>query len=335
MSGVAASSPQGRLITLAGSTAVGKTQVALHLANQLNGEIISVDSMQVYRALDIGTAKPSYEDRARVRHHLIDVVDLSASFDAAQFVLLANQAVAEIRARGRTPILCGGTGLYFKAFFSGLGEAPAGQPALRAELEATPLAELLRELAERDPVAYRSIDLQNTRRIVRALEVIRLTGKAYSLQRADWPGNLSKGLPGLPVFGLVRSSQDLRSRIEDRVDGMFRQGLVSETESLLKAGLETNRTALQALGYRQVVEHLQGLRSLIETIALVKTRTWQLAKRQMTWFRRQLPVRWIEVSPAQSAEEVAGMLFKTFFSLPESLEQKGPGKSPDTRRKGI
>src|SRR5262245_22218552 len=159
------------LLRLAGPTAVGKSELALRLAEKLNGEIVSVDSMQVYRGLEIGTAKPSVEDRARVPHHLIDVVDLTESFDAAQFVRLANEAVAGIRARNRLPILCGGTGLYFKAFLQGLGEAPAANPTLRAELEATPLPQLLEELAMSDPASYEQIDRQNKRRVIRAVEV--------------------------------------------------------------------------------------------------------------------------------------------------------------------
>jgi len=303
----------GRVLAVAGPTAVGKTEVALLLAEKLNGEIISVDSMQVYRGLDLGTAKPARQDRARVRHHLIDVVDLSTAFNAAQFLGLANQAVEVIRGRGQLPILCGGTGLYFKAFFEGLGEAPAGEPELRAKLEATPIAELLRELAERDPVTYERIDRSNPRRIVRALEVIRTTDKPYSLQRSVW-SRPPEGLPEPTFFGLLRSPADLRQRIDARVDAMFKAGLVSETEALLKSGLAGNRTALQALGYHQVVEYLQGARSLPETIDLVKIRTRQFAKRQMTWFRRQLPVQWLHITPEQSADQIADAVRSQFMS---------------------
>jgi len=304
------------LLAIAGPTAVGKSEVALHLAEKLGGEIISVDSMQVYRGLDVGTAKPSTEERARIRHHLLDLVDITGAFDAAQFVSLANQAVEEILARGRLPILCGGSGLYFKAFFEGLGTAPIGISELRSELEKIPLPELLQELAERDPATYERIDRKNARRVVRAVEVIRLTGKPYSLQRADWSSPTAQPSQ-LPIFGLVRSSADLHQRIEDRVDAMFRRGLVAETDALLRAGLDRSRTAMQALGYRQVVEHLRGLHSLPETIALVKIRTRQFAKRQMTWFRKQLPMQWIAVQPDQPAEQIAEILrqFRLEFRL--------------------
>ena len=288
-------------LLLAGPTAVGKSEVALLLAGRLGGEIISVDSMQVYRGLDIGTAKPSAADRQRVPHHLIDVLELCEPFDAARFLELAWRAVNEIQGRGRQPILCGGTGLYFKAYLDGLGDAPPSDPALRAELERSPLPELLHELEQRDPATFEHIDRQNPRRVVRALEVIRLTGRPFSGQRAAWLGNSPEG----SVLALRRDATNLRTRIDARVDRMFEQGLVRETELLLDRGLDQNRTAMQAIGYRQVVEHLRGARTLSDTIAEVKRRTRQLAKRQMTWLRHQLPVRWIEVAPQENAESVA------------------------------
>ena len=251
-------------------------------------------------------------------HHLIDVVDVNEPFDAAKFVERARRAVAEIQSRGRVPILCGGTGLYFKAFLEGLGDAPPADAKLRAELEATPLADLLRELAERDPATYETIDRQNPRRVIRAIEVIRLTGKPFSSRRARWGdtpgepslepgatlGGRSTHSSGLAArsFGLMRSNADLHARINQRVDEMFRRGLVAETEQLLERGLAQNQTALQALGYRQVVEHLRGERSLAETIELVKIRTRQFAKRQMTWFRGQMDLEWIELKPGITPE---------------------------------
>lgn len=295
--------PLPQCLLLAGPTAVGKSDVALVLAEKLNGEIISVDSMQVYRGLNIGTAKPSLECRARVPHHLIDVVDLTEPFDAAQFLRGAHESIAQIVSRHRMPIFCGGTGLYFKALLHGLGSAPPASPNLRNELERLPTPELLRELAEADPVGYEHIDRNNRRRVIRALEIIRLTGMPFSRQRADW--RLTK--PNDPVLSLAitRSSVDLRRRIDSRVDEMFGLGLVSETEELLKRGLAQNQTAMQALGYRQVVEYLRGERSLSETVELVKVRTRQFAKRQMTWFRHQLPLNWLALDPTDTVNFVA------------------------------
>ena len=295
-------------IFLVGPTASGKSAVALELAEKVGGEIISVDSMQVYRGLDIGTAKPSAQDRTQVPHHLIDLVDLTELFDAAKFVELARRTEAEIRARNRVPIFCGGTGLYFKAYLEGLGEAPPSDPELRKRLEATPLEDLLSELSQRDPVTYERIDRQNPRRIIRALEVIRLTGKPFSQQRAEWQLPSTLNPQPSTLFGLHRSSSELHHRINSRVDEMFARGLVEETRELQKLGLEQNKTAMQAIGYRQVVEHLRGERSLAETIELVKTKTRQFAKRQMTWFRRQLEVQWLPVDVGTEASAVAEMI---------------------------
>ncbi|MGO9535595.1 MAG: tRNA (adenosine(37)-N6)-dimethylallyltransferase MiaA [Limisphaerales bacterium] len=316
-------SGNSRPVLLAGPTATGKSEIALRLAEQLGGEIISADSMQVYRGLDIGTAKPSPADRARVPHHLVDILDLTESFDAAQFTRLAHRAVAEIQSCGHVPVLCGGTGLYFKAFLEGLGDAPSADAKLRAELETMPLEKLLAELCERDPAAYEKIDRQNPRRVIRAVEVIRLTGKPFSAQQSRWgeiPGKpwraLLRQCPDSPkkqgsdealpsrnfFFVFTRSSSDLHARINARVDAMFRRGLVDETRELLKRGLAENKTAMQAIGYRQVVEHLRGERSLAETIELVKIRTRQFARRQLTWFRAQKNLEWIELQPDESLE---------------------------------
>jgi len=306
------------LAAIAGPTAVGKSEIALCLAELLNGEIISVDSMQVYRGMDIGTAKPSITDRARVPHHLIDVVDVATEFNVAQFVTLTRQAITDIRRRGRVPVLCGGTGLYFKALLHGLGPAPAGNLSLRAVLEGTPLPELLAELASSDPVTYERIDKHNLRRVVRALEVIRVTGKPYSEQRADW--SRQSDTNHFMVFGIIRDPAELRERIDERVDWMFASGLVAETRLLLERGLAKNHTAMQALGYRQVVEHLNGARSLPETVALVKTRTRQFAKRQMTWFRRQLPLHWIQPGSGDAPSRIA-------LEIAKALAPSVPGPS--------
>lgn len=285
-------------LLIAGPTAVGKSEIALTLAGRVGGEIISVDSMQVYRGLDIGTAKPSAVEQNQIPHHLIDVVDLTTPFDAARFVALAKPAALEIQSRHRTPVFCGGTGLYFKAYLDGLGDSPPANATLRAEIEATPPEELLRELEQRDPATFTKIDTRNLRRVVRAVEVIRLTGKKFSEQRAEWNSVPSSKAT---LFGLAREAADLRERINRRVDEMFARGLVKETRELLKCGLEQNRTAMQAIGYRQVVEHLRGERSLEETLELVKIKTRQFAKRQMTWFRRQLNVEWIRLDARTTA----------------------------------
>lgn len=295
-----------RPLLLAGPTASGKSAVALELAERLGGEIVSVDSMQVYRGLDVGTAKPSKDELARVSHHLVDVVALTEPFDAARFVRLANEAIREIEGRGRVPILCGGTGFYFNAWMGGLGSAPAPDPALRAELEALPLEALLDELARLDYATFDEIDTENRRRVVRAVEVIRLTGRPFSAQRATW-GDVPEAVRGR-CFGLHRERTDLHARIHARVDAMFARGLVAETRALLEQGLEANRTAMQAIGYRQVVEHLRGEYGLREAIERVKVKTRQFAKRQLTWFRGQMDLAWVDVArdelPAATADRI-------------------------------
>ncbi|HEY5912721.1 MAG TPA: tRNA (adenosine(37)-N6)-dimethylallyltransferase MiaA [Verrucomicrobiae bacterium] len=308
--------PQTRALCLVGPTAVGKTEVALLLAERLGAEIISVDSMQVYRGMDIGTAKPAAAERARVPHHLLDMVDLTQPFSVADFLRLSREALAQIQTRRHLPLFCGGTGLYFKALIHGLGETPPSNSRLRAELETAPIADLLAELARRDPVTFARIDQKNPRRILRALEVIRLTGKPYSAQRAGWTLLAHDPQSPLLILGLSRSPADLRRRIDQRVEDMFHRGLLAETSDLLTRGLAENKTALQALGYRQVAEHLRGLRSLPETVELVKIRTRQFAKRQMTWFRNQLRVRWLHLDAADSPPDTAAKLAREFTNGP-------------------
>jgi tRNA dimethylallyltransferase len=295
-------------VFLAGPTAVGKSEIALALAEKIGGEIITVDSMQVYRGLDIGTAKPTAEERRRVPHHLLDVCNLTEAFDAAQFTRRAHIAAAEIQSRGRTPIFCGGTGLYFKAFLEGVGEAPPGDAKLRAELEAAPLEQLLAELREHDPATFEKIDRQNPRRIVRAVEVIRLTGKPFYKQRATWHSATRHTPHATRLFCFTRSSEDLHQRINTRVDEMFARGLVDETRELLKHGLAENKFAMQAIGYRQVVEHLRGERGLAEAVELVKIKTRQFAKRQLTWFRRHGNCAWIELQTDETVKDVAAQI---------------------------
>lgn len=307
-------------IFIAGPTAVGKSALAVALAERLNGEIISVDSMQVYQGLDIGTAKPDRDERLRVPHHLIDVVPLTETFDAARFVQLARVAVAEIQSRGRLPIFCGGTGLYFKAYSEGLGGTPPADPALRTELETTPLEVLLEFLEQHDPATFERIDRQNPRRIIRAVEVIRLTNRPFSEQRSAWRAGAEETVAGVAgsvaasrCFGLQRPVEDLRRRIDLRVDAMFAHGLVAETQRLMDCGLAQNRTAMQALGYRQVVDYLQNKQTLPEAVEWVKIRTRQFAKRQMTWFRRQMALTWVASADERSPEALADRLIHDFL----------------------
>ena len=279
------------VIYITGATASGKSALAMRLANTLGGEIISVDSMQVYCGLNIGTAKPSSQEQNEIQHHLIDVAQLSEAFDAAQFVSLAQQALKLIWKRGRVPIFCGGTGLYFRALIEGLGESPPGDESLRDELAQMPIESLVTELSIKDPEAAKQVDLKNSRRLLRAIEVIRLTGRPYSEQRIGWD-NVDKAPQNL--FCISREVDVLNQRIHKRVDEMFNQGLVEETQTLIKKGLRNNRNACQALGYRQVLDLLDGKLDLENVVQQVKTKTRQFAKRQRSWFRNQMKCKFLE-----------------------------------------
>ena len=279
------------VIYITGATASGKSALAMRLANRLGGEIISVDSMQVYCGLNIGTAKPSSQEQNEIQHHLIDVAQLSEAFDAAQFVSLAQQALKLIWKRGRVPIFCGGTGLYFRALIEGLGESPPSDESLRDELALMPIESLVAELRIKDPEAAKQVDLKNPRRVLRAIEVIRLTGRPYSEQRIGW-NNVDKAPQNL--FCISRDVDVLNQRIHKRVDEMFNQGLVEETQTLIKKGLRNNRNACQALGYRQVLDLLDGKLDLENVVHQVKTKTRQFAKRQRSWFRNQMKCKFLE-----------------------------------------
>jgi len=292
----------GCSIYLAGPTAVGKTDFAVLLAETLNGEIICVDSMTVYRALNIGTAKPSPQQRARITHHLVDVAELNQEFDAAQFCSRAEKAEHEIRSRGKIPIFCGGTGLYFKTYIHGLDPTPIRQIERRLELETWDLARLVARLKNLDPRAALTIDLHNPRRVIRAVEIVESNKRPLDESRLFW-GHAAPLRRGLFYF-LNRSREDLVPRIESRVEEMFKLGLVGETRSLIEQGLLQNRTACQAIGYRQVIEHLQGKLSLPAAIDLVKIKTRQYAKRQVTWFKTQIGIQQIDAMPGDSSKMI-------------------------------
>jgi tRNA dimethylallyltransferase len=279
-------------IFIGGPTAVGKSAVAIELAGMLGAEILSADSMQVYRGMDIGTAKIKGQ-------HLVDICDITEHFDVKQYVALAGDLLARLH----RVIVCGGTGLYIRALRQGLFEGPGRDPALRARLEAMPASELFVELQRLDPKAASSIDRRNPRRLIRALEVVCATGKSIR----DFQTQTSA--TGV-VFCLNRDRHDLYARIQRRVDEQMAAGWLDEVRQLLERGLAGNPTAMQAAGYRELAAHLAGKLSLPEAVALVKTRTRQLARRQLTWFRREPGVIWIDVKPEEPPTETAGRIVR-------------------------
>jgi tRNA dimethylallyltransferase len=293
--------PRPVVLALVGLTATGKSELACRVAERIDAEVISADSMQVYRGMDVGTAKPSREQRARVRHHLIDVADPDDPMSAGRFAELARKAAADVEARGRPVILCGGTGLYARAFAGGLVEGAASDPELRARLEAREADDLYRELERRDPETARATPPQNKVRVVRALEALELTGRPVSQQRA------SHGFGDRPydvrwlALGLER--EPLWRRIERRVAHMFDAGLVDEVRRLHAAGYGPELRPLRAIGYREVGELLAGELREPEAREAIALATRQYAKRQRTWFNAEPGLRWLDAERPETELE--------------------------------
>ena len=288
------------LIALVGPTASGKTEVGIGLAQRLNGEIVSADAVAVYRGLTIGSAKPTAEEQARARFHLIDVASPDDDFTLADFERQANAAIADIRRRGKTPILVGGTGLYVRAVTATLTvpNVPP-QPALRerlwAEVEAAGAPVLHARLASVDPVSASKILVNDAKRIIRALEVWEVTGQPLSAFHTP------EGVRGVPkantrIFGLRWDRERLYRRIEARVDAMMAAGFLDEVRALLEAGYGPEQKSMQSLGYRHLLDHLVRNKPLAEAVEELKRDTRRFSKRQMIWFRADPQVHWIEVN---------------------------------------
>ena len=285
------------LIVICGATATGKSDLAISLAVELNGEIINADSMQLYKGMDIGTAKLSLKERKAIPHHLLDVLDVTEDASVAWYQRSARELVSSIESRGKTAIIVGGTGLYIKAILDDLN-FPDTDPAVRERLNE--LAEkiggpaLHEKLAKLDPAAALAIDAQNIRRVIRALEVIEITGRPFT---ANLPRVESTRYPQARQFGLVMDRERLANRIDERVERMWEKGLIAETEQLVHAGIRQGKTAQLALGYAQVLKYLAGEISEDEAKEDTKRATRQYARRQETWFSRDRRIQWI--SPTQ------------------------------------
>ena len=283
-----------KLVIILGPTGVGKSAVAAAVALEVGGEIINADSQEVYRHMDVGTAKPSLELRQKVPHHLIDVVDPDEEFNAALFRELAMKSAQEIWARGKRVILCGGTGLYLKALTRGLFVGPAKDPEIRGRLEQEARENGLSALYERlrrvDPDATFSIHPHDRQRIIRALEVFEQTGKAMSRWHREH-GFKEDPFETLKI-GLHRERKELYDMIHRRCEGMVAQGLVEEVRGLLDRGYRLDLKPLRSVGYRHVGLYLGGEMSLDDALALMQRDTRRLAKRQLTWFRADKEIRW-------------------------------------------
>jgi tRNA dimethylallyltransferase len=286
----------GPVLAVVGPTAAGKTELALELAGRLGAEVVSADAMLVYRGLDIGTAKPTVAQRARVPHHLVDLVDPGEEFSVARFQPLARAAIAEVLGRGRLPLLVGGSGLYFHAVVDDFVFPPTDQ-AVRGRLEAEAaevgLPAMYDRLAAADPAAAGRVQPGNLRRVVRALEVIELTGRPFSSFRGAMDAPVSRYR--LTVVGLDPGPETLRARVAERVATMAAAGLVEEVREL--AGRPLSRTARQALGYKELLDAMERGAPVSEALDAVVKRTRAYARRQLAWFRRDPRVRWSTLPP--------------------------------------
>jgi len=282
-----------KLVVIAGATATGKSSLSVQLAHAIDAEIINADSMQVYRGMDIGTAKISVEERQGIPHHMLDVLDVNQDSNVAWYQVRAREMIDEIHSRGKNVVMVGGTGLYIKAVIDELNfpdTDPMVRHTLNKEAEALGIDAMFARLEKLDPAAAIAIDRANLRRIIRALEVIEITGKPFT---ANLPREESIRYPEARQFGLVMDRELLSTRIDERVNAMFEEGFVEEVQKLIPGGLLEGRTAQRALGYSQIVSHLQGEVSLDAAIEETKRATRQYARRQETWFSRDARIKWI------------------------------------------
>ena len=281
------------VIIICGPTATGKSDLALEVAGLIDGEIINADSMQLYKGMDIGTAKLSVDERNGIPHHLLDILTIEEDASVAQYQTLARAAIDDIRARNKAAIIVGGTGLYIKSIIDEMN-FPETDPALRKKLENEAellgTAELYSRLRLLDPEAATAIEPANTRRIIRALEVIEVTGQPYS---ANLPSDTSLRYPEALHIGLAMERSSLAPRIEERVHRMWQSGLVAEVDTLIEAGLLRGSTAQRAIGYAQVIAMRNGVISESQAIEETIVATRQYVRRQETWFKRDPRIQWI------------------------------------------
>ncbi|HUU18362.1 MAG TPA: tRNA (adenosine(37)-N6)-dimethylallyltransferase MiaA [Sedimentisphaerales bacterium] len=296
----------GKMLLILGVTASGKGRLAFDLAQSLDAEIISIDSMKVYRRMDIGTAKPPAEARRCVKYHLIDIIEPSDSFSVAAFLDAASEAIKQTKSRNKKIIAVGGTALYIKALLYGLFKGPGTNQQIRAELkaraEAEGLVELYCELTNIDPVAAERINPNDSKRIIRALEVYQLTGKPISSLQKQWDRSDTKH--DWTIIGLQREKTDTSGRINKRVKKMIVAGFVDEVKCLLAEEKPLSRQARCAIGYAEIIEYLNGQISLEEVTELIKKNTRRLAKNQRTWFKTFKNVHWLDIEPDEPPEKI-------------------------------
>lgn len=301
-----------KTIVICGATATGKSDLAVDLAKEIGAEIINADSMQIYRGMDIGTAKLSVDERKGITHHLLDVLDVSQDATVAWYQELARKAVSEIHGAGRHVIIVGGTGLYIKSILDDLNFPDTDSQVrqrLTEEAKIFGIVSLFERLAQLDPAAAAAIDVQNERRVIRALEVIEITGKPFT---ANLPREDSSRYLDAMQFGLVMDRAELGARVEARIDRMWERGFVNEVDSLISLGINQATTARRALGYAQIIAMRAGEISEPAAIEDTKRATRQYVRRQETWFSRDARIQWI--SPSQPRLETVMMKINSAVS---------------------
>jgi tRNA dimethylallyltransferase len=297
-----------RILVIAGPTAVGKSALSIALAQRLNGEIISADSMQIYRCMDIGTAKATVEERASVVHHLIDIKDPSEEYSCADYATDARRCIDDILSRGKVPIFCGGTGLYIKqALCEAPVASPPSDPELRQMLETRSPEENYDELCKCDPESAKVIHPNNVRRVIRALEIYRLSGIPKSQWDKENPSEVYRS--DALLLCLTSPREQLYNRIDRRVERMMEQGLYEEVASL---DLDPSTTAGQAIGYKEMLGCVAGLCSKEEAVIQIQLASRRYAKRQLTWFRHQNGFNMIDVSEFNNFEEIVNFVVEMF-----------------------
>ncbi|OGC07333.1 tRNA (adenosine(37)-N6)-dimethylallyltransferase MiaA [candidate division WOR-1 bacterium RIFOXYD2_FULL_36_8] len=282
--------PLEKTIIILGPTATGKTKFSIKLAEESNGEIISADSMQVYRGMDIGTAKPPLEERKNIPHHLIDIINPDEEWTVSDFIASTKKIIPEIIVRGKTPLIVGGTGLYLWALINGFSfPIVSGNEKIRENLEKLTIEELYTKLNSVDKQSAEKIHQNDRKRIIRALEVYELTGSPITQMQKMKKSDTTETAN---IIGLNLSREQLYEKINRRADNMIKKGLIDEVEGLLAKGYSKNLRSFQALGYKEVVEYLEGRWTKEEMIEELKKRTRNFARRQMTWFKRFKNVKW-------------------------------------------
>jgi tRNA dimethylallyltransferase len=295
-----------KIIAVVGPTASGKTALSIEIAKRVSGEVVSCDSMQIYRGMDIGTAKPDEDEKCGIPHHLIDIADPSQRFSVAEFVAKARECIDDCLKRGKTPVLAGGTGLYMDSIlnnieFAEFQEDPNFRTQMQRYADKNGNKALHQLLCKKDPCAAERIHPNNVRRVIRALEICKTSGKTFTQVNAE---SRREPVYDALVLGIETDREALYKKIDLRVDIMMQKGLLEEVRRLYKKGIGKDTTAMQAIGYKELVEFLEGKTELLDAVDKIKQESRRYAKRQMTWFRRNEAIEWIKPDSKNALEDV-------------------------------